>query len=117
MGLFSIHGKIIAIGQSSIWNDGQIYQWIEIEDTNGQRINVSKVVVENEVMSLAGMGATGEFFFEKLNRSTKRIFGIKWTTGEAAFANRNVRARIGLQFILMGFPLLLLGTVLDFYTE
>jgi hypothetical protein len=108
VGLFSIRGQITAVGQSNIWHDGKVYQWIEIEDTTGQRINVSKVVVQNEVMSLACQGATGEFFFEKMNSRAKRMFGIKWNSGEVAFDAKNVRSRIGLLYILYGFPLLLL---------
>jgi hypothetical protein len=106
MGLFSLKGTIISLGQSTFWPDGQIYSWIEIQDETGQRFNVSKVFATNAVLSLVDNDYTGEFFLEEI-KGKKRLFGVKLNTGAAAYDELDARARVGGLLFLQGIPMLL----------
>ncbi|MCC8957610.1 hypothetical protein H8B02_30515 [Bradyrhizobium sp. Pear77] len=108
MGLFSIKGTITAYGQHDILKDGCIYQWIEMQDEHGQRINVSKVFATNAILSLlVNLNIGGEFYFETI-RGKKRLFGVKSMDGAVAFDEMNARARVGGLLFLQGVPLLLI---------
>lgn len=107
MALIVIKGRVTTLGQHILLTDGCIYPWIECEDESGQIINVSNVVVTNDVYSIFDAGMVGELYFESLG-SKKQLFGIKRSDGRVAYDEKSLRGKIAGKWILVGIPLLYL---------
>lgn len=105
MGLIVIKGRVTALGQHILLREGCVFPWIECEDETGQIINVSNVIVTNDVYSLLDAGMVGELYFESLG-SKKQLFGIKRSDGRVAYDEKSLRAKIAGKWMLVGLPLL-----------
>lgn len=118
MSLFELEGTITAIGQSIFDNDGAVYAYLEITDQTGGRTTVDKVAVCNDVGAVLAIGLSGQFFVDRILRSSGplrcQLWGIK-TDRLAILDRKNLRRQIGLYNILRGIatiPILGLGFIL-----
>lgn len=104
MSLSAISGTVTAVGQSVFTNDLTVFAYLEITEASGRRVSIEKVAVCNDVMARLELGATGEFFLDRIFRFSQsfrcQLFGIK-TGGVAVLDRRDLRKRtIVAQLIL-----------------
>lgn len=118
MSLFELEGTITAIGQSVFDNDIAVYAYLEIIDPAGGRTMVEKVAVCNDVGAVLAVGLSGQFFVDRMFRSSGalrcQLWGVR-TERVAVLDRRNLRTQIGLLNILRGIatiPVLGLGFIL-----
>jgi hypothetical protein len=108
MSLFSISGTVTAIGQSEFTNDLTIFAYLEIAKASGCRVSIEKVAVCNDVVARLQLGATGEFFVDRIFRFSQtfrcQLFGIK-TGGVAVLDRRDLRKRTIVAQLILGLAL------------
>lgn len=121
MGVFTLTGTIVSIGQSMFDLRGTGYAFIEIVEPSGRRVMVQKVAVGNQVLSAVNLGCKGEFFFDKVFVSfgcVSQLWGVKTQDGLVAFEDSNIRRYpvvMNLCFgfigslLVVGIPFLVLG--------
>ena len=84
MGLYSLSGTITRLGQSEFNNDGTIYAFIEITDTDGLRTLLKKIAVGVDVEAAIGQGVVGQFYFDEVfvfgRRYLSQFWGVKTAT-------------------------------------
>jgi hypothetical protein len=118
MSLSAISGTVTAVGQSVFTNDLTIFAYVEITEASGRRVSIEKVAVCNDVMARLELGATGEFFVDRIFRFSQsfrcQLFGIK-TDGVAVLDRRDLRKRTIVAQLILGLaltPVLGIGLVL-----
>jgi hypothetical protein len=118
MSLSAISGTVTAVGQSVFSNDLTICAYLEITEASGRRVSMEKVAVCNDVMARLELGATGEFFVDRIFRFSQsfrcQMFGIK-TDGVAVLDRRDLRKRTIMAQLVLGLaltPLFGIGLVL-----
>jgi hypothetical protein len=113
MSLFQINGKVTAMGQSEFDNVVTLYSYIEITEDSGLRVTVEKVAVCNDVAAGLKMGASGEFFVDRISRHSGircQLWGIK-AEGVAVLDSRDLRKRIAALQLIWGLVLTPFGGV------
>jgi hypothetical protein len=118
MSLSAISGTVTAVGQSVFSNDLTIFAYLEITEASGRRVSIEKVALCNDVMARLELGATGEFFVDRIFRFSQtfrcQLFGIK-TDGVAVLDRRDLRKRTIVAQLILGLaltPLFGIGLVL-----
>lgn len=107
--LFKIRGRIDAVSQSEFNSDATRYSVVDFIDENGRRLKVRNVVLAPVGSSCMYIGATGDFFFDKLSLFRKKhLYAAHLSTGEYFFDNQNARLKLGLFYTFAG----LLGSLL-----
>lgn len=113
MGIFTITGTVVAIGQSMFDNRDTLYAFVEIVEPNGRRVLVQNVAVGNEVLAALNLGSKGEFFFDKIlvvdgPGFVSQLWGVKAHEGLVAFDNANLRIHVVFKNLIVG----LIGSLL-----
>lgn len=98
---FTLRGSVVSYGQYSAEPEGYFYAFLQIEDESGQTINVTRTFALNIVNSMLTLNNPGEFYFERLPRSHKRLFGIKYEDGTVVYDETNARMMIRPVFGLL----------------
>jgi phosphotransferase system glucose/maltose/N-acetylglucosamine-specific IIC component len=118
MSLSAISGTVTAVGQTVFTNDLTIFAYLEITETSGRRVSIEKVAVCNDVAARLELGATGEFFVDRIFRFSQsfrcQMFGIK-AGGVAVLDRRDLRKRAIVAQLILGLaltPVLGIGLVL-----
>jgi hypothetical protein len=119
--LFSIRGRIAALGQSEFNSDVTKYSCVDFAESSGRRIKVYNVLVRPIGNSSLALGSEGEFFFDKLhglNSFSKHLYAAQLSTGEHFLRQKNLRLLLGIyhlvigtitSFLFVGIPVLLIG--------
>lgn len=115
--LFAVKGTVTNIGQSRYNNNAEVFGYVEITEPSGRRVMIEKVVVSNDIGAAFEMGATGEFFVDRVFRSGElrcQLWGIK-TPDREILDRKNLRLDVSLVQLLYGIvtiPVLGLGLLI-----